>query len=418
MIQQSLVAFTILFASLLPLTTLGEPLTIATPHHLPTVPRDFLNTHEMDQPLYLVDESGRKRRLTIEPWLQNHLQQFVRGRGNPIAAVVVADAKTGHILAMVQGRDPSVWNGPSHTALHVGFPAASLFKTVVATAALELTTIDPREQISIWGGCANVNPAGVWLRDDPSPTRYNSLSLHRAYGHSCNGFFAKLSVNFIGLSAITSYAEKFGWGRSGALADVADFSIAPLPIIAPSPKTAGVHSVGRFAAGFGQVGISAVHGAWQMAAIANKGVAIPLQLFADAEDQASPYQALAAKKPPERLMTTETAEELRRLMTATVLGGTANFAFRGGKFRQIRPIVGGKTGTLTGRSPFGLTTWFTGVMPVEDPEVVVAAVVVLDKLWHIKGPNLAAEAFWAFHDSQKKNRWIMARYGEKDEANK
>ena len=78
----------------------------------------------------------------------------------------------------------------------------------------------------------------------------------------------------------------------------------------------------------------------------------------------------------------------KKIMKATVLGGTATSTFRERKFRRMRYKVGGKTGTLTGSHPKGLTTWFTGIYPIDNPEVVVSTVVLLDKLWHFKASDL------------------------------
>jgi cell division protein FtsI/penicillin-binding protein 2 len=86
------------------------------------------------------------------------------------------------------------------------------------------------------------------------------------------------------------------------------------------------------------------------------------------------------------------------ILDASVLGGTASFAFRRGKYTKLRGLVGGKTGTLTGSSPPGLTTWFAGMAPTDQPEVIVASVVMLEGRWIVKGPSLAAEAFWAYFD--------------------
>jgi cell division protein FtsI/penicillin-binding protein 2 len=87
-------------------------------------------------------------------------------------------------------------------------------------------------------------------------------------------------------------------------------------------------------------------------------------------------------------------------MQASVQGGTASHAFRRGKYRKLREIVGGKTGTLTGQSPKGLTTWFSGMAPLDAPEIVVASVVMLESKWLIKGTHLAAESIWAYYDQK------------------
>lgn len=325
--------------------------------------------------------------LTIVPEIQEQLDSFIQDHGSPIAAVVVMDVRTGSILAMAQGRDPKEWGGTTHSALHTGFPTASLFKTVVAAAGIEVAGIDPSAPIGLNGRCGDVNPRGVWLRQT-SDGRIRDMTLRRAYGHSCNGFFAKIAVNQIGLGNILDFAKRFGWNGQPIMAD---FNIPVSPFKQPNAAASSVHTVGKFAAGFGQVGTSAVHIAWQTTAIANNGQMKPARLFKNSQ---LPEFSGAMIAP-------ETAREIRQMMDATVMGGTSSFAFRNGKYRRIRHIVGGKTGTLTGQTPHGLTTWFTGLMPLENPEVAVAAVVVLEDLWRFKASNLAAEAFSVYADHSK-----------------
>lgn len=354
------------------------------------VPRDLTTIN--GAPASIPDGDGKMTRLALHPELQDYLTKFIIDRGNPVSAVVVADVKTGRILAMTQGRAPQLWNGQQHSAVHNLFPAASLFKTVVAGAAFDIADIDAMASYGLEGGCADVRPTGVWLNDVVENFR-NQMSVFKAFGNSCNGFFAKIGVNQLGLKTLVEYAQRFGWDGQVAT----DFHVEKSPLNAPSVRSSSVHAVGRFAAGFGAVGMSAVHAAWMMSAIANNGVKRPLFLREDSL-LLSTQQNLAAKSLDSLMISESASKKLKTIMEATVRGGTASFAFKRGKHRKYREMVGGKTGTLTGHAPEGVTTWFAGMMPLHDPQVVVAAVVVLEDLWHIKGPNLAAEAFWAYDE--------------------
>lgn len=352
---------------------------------LPSVPL-YIPEADAAGTISMPDQNGSMRPTTLVPELQNRLQSFLIDARSPVAAIVVAEAKTGTILAMAQGRDPDAWGGRSHTALHPGFPAASLFKTVVTTAALEVAEMDQGRPRGLFGGCAQVGESGAWLRES-AVSEARGITLRRAFGSSCNGFFAKIAVNDLGLGPIINFARRYGWEHGIA----ADFHVDKSPFHPPQPQNSSTHTVGRFAAGFGHVGMSAAHAAWMMITIANKGLSIPLRLFKD-----TPVPPLPSSD--KRLFSEATAERLMAILDSSVKGGTATFAFRRGKYRSIRELVGGKTGTLTGSSPRGLTTWFAGIAPLDDPEVVVASVVLLDARWHIKGPNLAAEGLWSYFD--------------------
>lgn len=221
-------------------------------------------------------------------------------------------------------------------------------------------------------------------------------------------FFAKLVVNQLGLNSVVNFAKRFGWDQPIP----ADFVTESSPLGAPQPKSASVHTVGRFGAGFGYVGTSAVHAAWLTNAIANDGITKPLRLFLDTPENIQSPVSMNEQytNPSQQIISATTALKLRNISKATVQGGTASFAFRKGRHGRLRYKVGGKTGTLSGKAPKGVNTWFAGYMPVEKPEVIVSAIVVLEDLWHIKGPNLAAEALWAYQDLKKDNSRIARRF--------
>lgn len=352
------------------------------PLSLPLIPKELPDWNDDDKNPML---AGRP--VTIIPQIQNQVTRFVRNNGNPISALVITEVKTGKILAMVQGQQPEQWGAETHSALHVGFPSASLFKTVTTAAGFEVGTLDPELSLSMFGGCARVNPRGIWPPAE-SPRARDGLSLRRAYGHSCNGFFAKLAVNSIGLGPLINMAHKFGW-HSSTIAS--DFFLPPSPLREPSATSSSIHTIGKFAAGFGSVGISAVHASWQYMTIANDGMGMPVHIFKDTAN-------VDLLKDGVKAIEKETAQNLRSVMESTVLAGTATSAFKRGRMKILRNEVGGKTGTLTGSNPQGLTTLFAGMYPLENPEISISAIVLLENLWRFKASNLAAEGIMAYYD--------------------
>lgn len=343
--------------------------------HLPAIPQKFTN----DQ------RQIAKRKLTLVEPLQERLSRYIRDRRSPVAALVMADARTGKVLAMVQGKAPKEWGGSQHTALHNTFPAASIFKNVVAAAAIEYNDMDPNRDIGLRGVCGKVYSNGTWLRGSGS---LRNMTLHKAYGRSCNGFFAKIAVKNTGLGGIINMAEKFGWNRDHI---PADFMLPSSPFFPPDVSSSSVQTVGKFAAGFGSVGLSALHAAWQMLVIANDGVSKDIKLFDETTSDSD----------GRRLLTAKTARKLKAIMTSTIKGGTATSIFRSRRYRGLRHDVGGKTGTLSLKNPKGITSWFTGMMPLDKPEVVVAAVVIFENFWLFKAPDLAAEAFLTYRMAVK-----------------
>jgi cell division protein FtsI/penicillin-binding protein 2 len=338
---------------------------------------------------FLSDAGGKLHKSTLDPELQNHLQAFIAERGAPIASVVVIDVVTGEVLAMAQGRSPEKWGSSSHTALYSRFPAASLFKTVVTTAALEMTPTGPDQPFGLPGGCGSqdITPTGTWMNDEGG----GSMSLRRAFGKSCNGFFAKLAINQLGIGAITRYAKLFGW-ESQLPADVVVETSKMMP---PPAANSTTHTVGRFAAGFGHVGISPMHGAWMATLIANGGVPKPIKLLRQ------PGEDSTQNGTP--IYSAQTGKRLMDMMRSTIHGGTASQTFGRGRYRSIAHEVGGKTGTLTGRTPAGLTSLFIGLYPVSAPRIAVSSVVVLEDRYYFKAPQLAAEAIITWKQQKAKN---------------
>jgi cell division protein FtsI/penicillin-binding protein 2 len=88
-----------------------------------------------------------------------------------------------------------------------------------------------------------------------------------------------------------------------------------------------------------------------------------------------------------------TARRLGAMMERTVTRGTARSAFfdeHGAPFLPgIR--VAGKTGSLTGESPYRAYSWWVGFAPADRPRIAVAALVVNTPRWRIKASYVARE---------------------------
>ncbi len=381
------------------ITVFAPPMFVPKPQApeivLPKIPTKFSYSAEGGFKALIKGEGvpDVSRALAVDPELQKGLENFLETRGNQISALVMVEVKTGRILALAQGRNPAFWSEEAHTALHTGFPAASIFKIVGASAALEEANFDPKNPLlSVPAGCSEVRDNGTWWKEFINPRKILKLSLQDAFGDSCNGFFAKLAVNHVGLDLLNKYADRFRWGKTVPT----DFFINPSPITQPNVKTTSMQTAGLYAAGFGGVGLSAVHAAWLFNGLARGGEAIPLKLFED-DLQNSSEQS-------ERILSKEASFKLKTLLHSTTLSGTARNAFKKKRYRNqgLRDIVGGKTGTLTGRNPVGKTTWFVGMMPLDDPEVVVAAVVITGNKWVIKATDAAAEALSLYIKTKEK----------------
>jgi len=224
---------------------------------------------------YLQNVSLSYKKTNIDKTLQTHLQSKVNAAQSPIAAITVVDIEDASIIAMVEGRSANSWNYSGHTATYSGFPAASLFKTVGAIALIDHYGRKHNDYSTLTGGCQHVTGRATWLRDIKK-TKNTRMSLRRAYGISCNRFFAKEAIQTIGFPTLNKYIKKLGWD---AKTKIADIPVNNTRIHIPDPDKVSTQNLGKFSAGFGKVGMSSLHAAWQMMTIMQHGKQTPLRFF-------------------------------------------------------------------------------------------------------------------------------------------
>ena len=152
------------------------------------------------------------------------LDQHLQKAGNLKGAVVVMEAASGRVLALVSAPAPdppgvrSVDPSPDELldrARYGQYPPGSTFKLVTAIAALrldpELThrTYHCRE---LSDGRAGNIIAG-WnrpIKDDIGDHAHGTLDMQRAIAVSCNAYFAQLGVHDVGSKALADTAARMG----------------------------------------------------------------------------------------------------------------------------------------------------------------------------------------------------------------
>jgi hypothetical protein len=314
--------------------------------------------------------------LTIDARLQERLVHTLEGYRVPWGATVLLEPRTGRVLALAEHSRAEP--GRKGFALAAVAPAASVFKIVTAAALVEKGRVDG--EVCWHGGKRRLDPR--LLRDDPRRDRRCS-SLTSAFGHSTNVVFAKLAGRDLDPTALRTMAERFQFNVPIDFARPVEVSSASVP---DDPFAAA-----NTAAGFGAVKLSPLHGALLAAIVANGGVYVPPALVEDAAGAPLP-----APGEPVRVVDEQVAARLSEMMRETVTAGTARRAFR----RPASPLrgiaVAGKTGSLADRSPYRDYSWFVGYAPADRPQVAVATLVVNDRLWHARAPQVAREALEAY----------------------
>jgi cell division protein FtsI/penicillin-binding protein 2 len=331
-----------------------------------------------DHDRYVVDLPHERRAvLTLDPEIQRGVSELVASYGLPRAAVVVLDTDTGRVRAYVSRGEP----GSGDLARDATAPAASVFKVVTASALVQRGVAEDTPT------CFSGGFHAVLARDlvaDAHRDR-DCISLAEAFGRSANTVFARRAVERMQPPDLLAAAHAWGFGE-------------PVPFDAP--VSVGQVDVpteplefARAAAGFWHSHLSALHGAVIAEAIARGGV-MQRPYVVDGVFDAQGVQ-LAAGAPHEwrRAVPPEVATSLAHMMAHSVSEGTARTSFHDPHGRPYLPgvDVGGKTGTLTGDTPFRAYTWFIGNASSAQAHVSFAVMVVNGPVWRVRAPTLARQ---------------------------
>jgi peptidoglycan glycosyltransferase len=350
-------------------------------------------------PQNLVDELlGRDRQgatvvTTIDPKLQKAASAAL---GSLPGAVVALDPKTGEILAMVanpsydpnqlSSQDPAqiraTWDSlnadPDKPLLSRAsqelFPPGSTFKLVTAAAALE-NGMTPDTKFP--------NPPALTLPqtthllhnfgDEHCLGGIPELTIAQALEVSCNVVFGQIGLQ-LGADKLVEQAQKFGFDQTIPLEiPWAEGSIPPASAFADALPAVAFSAIGQQ-----DVKANPLQMALVAAAIANGGTEMAPRLVREIRDPSGRVIRTFDPQPWGQPISAQTATELTAMMVNVVQSGTGTAA-------QIAGVqVAGKTGTAetaTGNPH----AWFVSFAPAENPQIVVAVVV-------LNGGSLGSEA--------------------------
>ncbi|MGB8930243.1 MAG: penicillin-binding transpeptidase domain-containing protein [Anaeromyxobacteraceae bacterium] len=346
-------------------------------HRLP--PEPVLSEMRLDRSLgrYVAPYGSGRAILTLDPGIQSQLERTLASFAVPWGATVLLEPATGRIIAMAEHAesDPRLRGG----VLRARPPAASVFKIVTAAALLE-RGVDPQQSVCFHGGQHRLDSR--LLEDDPRRDQ-RCMTLESAFGHSINVVFAKLAVRTLAPSELRAEAERFFFNASIPFEGAVEPSRAEVP-----DDRFGMASA---AAGFGEVRMSPLHAALLASVVANGGILSPPRLLEAVEGEAAPTPHL-----PARIVDEQIAARLGEMMRVTVTEGTGRRAFSRPP-PQLRGVaVAGKTGSLFDRNPLRDWSWFVGYAPADNPQVVVATVVMNGPKWRVRAPFVAREALATF----------------------
>jgi len=320
--------------------------------------------------------------LTLDVELQRAASKIL-GTANPVrGGMVVLDAHTGKILAWAE----SARDGRHHQVLTTSrVPAASVFKLVTTAALFETTSLIPTEQVCISGGTHGIERRHL---DAPRGDAIECSPFAYAIGYSKNAVFAQLATHRLLRNGLVDTAQALGF--NGLVPFDIDVPVGTLEV------PYGDLDFARTAAGFQGSTLSPLGGAYLASVIAHGGQAIKFRITeppADASDDELPEPSDDEAQVIGRVLKPLTAARLRRMMEVTVRSGTCRHAFSDSSGRPYlgNMRVSGKTGTLRPEANEGMTSWFIGFAPSQNPEIVISVMLENGAVWRRKANELARD---------------------------
>ncbi|HEV2209552.1 MAG TPA: penicillin-binding transpeptidase domain-containing protein [Verrucomicrobiae bacterium] len=315
-------------------------------------------------------------------------------------AVVVMDVRTGDILALAssptldpnwfaQGLTTEEWQRISalqaekNRATYENYMPGSVFKTVVALAALE-AGLNPLERIHFDANPAKPTKAyilvhGHPIHDTAPPGDYD---LRRAMMLSCNSYFITIGLR-LGPERIIRMAEHFHFGEVLGLGTRQD-SPGTLPTLQRLTEGWSDRNTANISIGQDPIWVTPLQVAVMTSALANGGRVLKPRLV----DHVEPLDPLSGEAPvrfPSGQVRDQLSVNPRNLgwLATAMLADTEDPEGTGKHVRDEFPLSGlricGKTGTAqvqdVHNNNIGQTTWFASFAPYENPRWAVVVMV-------------------------------------------
>lgn len=324
-----------------------------------------------------IQESTSKERKNIVTTIDINIQKIIEEEFDSQkrkGSIVVLNAKNGDLLGMVSRPNFNQNDVASHLnsseqeffnrAIQIAYPPGSVFKIVLAAAALENNLIAPEQTYFCKGyesfeenviKCSSYEKGG-----------HGWLDLKSAFAVSCNSYFIQLGKE-IGGKEILSMAERLGFGKKTGIELPEE-----IPGTLPDEDYIKGAGIGNTSIGQGVLGVTPLQIAKMTAIIANDGIDTGTHLTKEiVDDDGMIVEDFSSRQEIQRI-SKNTAKELQKMMEKVVVEGTARSA------NSIdRVSFAGKTGSAEAVSDGKNTVhaWFTGYFPVVDPKYVITIIV-------------------------------------------
>ncbi|MBR5337661.1 MAG: penicillin-binding protein 2 [Lachnospiraceae bacterium] len=290
-------------------------------------------------------------------------------------AVIVMEPKTGKILAMVSkpAFDPNNiaanWDAYTNEQSSKGilvnratrglYPPGSTFKILTLLEYIR----ENKDYENFSYTCKGYETADDFKLRCYDGTAHGKEDLTAAFANSCNSAFSKIGLS-LDINKLRSTCERALFNKSLPTDIACGSSSFVLEPSATKPE------IMMTAIGQGETVVTPMHMAMIGAAIANDGVLMAPYLVDHTVNDAGITVSATGPRKAATLFDKEDCDVLKKYMRAVVTQGTV-YQFKGAKYE-----VAGKTGTAEYSSDKTKShSWFVGFANVEDPEILVTAIV-------------------------------------------
>ncbi len=298
----------------------------------------------------------------------DRLKKLDRGKPERIAMVAM-DPVSGKVLALT-GFD--LIKPDRNPCFASDFPAASIFKIITASAAVEELGFTPDTKLYFNGSKYTLYKSQL----KETKTKYTTtISFENAFAESVNPVFGKIGRNRLKNKILEKYANKFEFNKQ--IDSELAFGSSNIEV------TENPYAWAEIGCGFNHsTTISPLFGAMISSTIANAGKLVIPSIVEKIVDSQNKIIYDSKDEIYSWVVSEKTAAIVQTLMEKTIESGTARKNFRGYKQDKIlsKLVIGGKTGSIYNREHTIKYDWFTGFVKqkdvtVENNEVVVSIVV-------------------------------------------
>lgn len=342
---------------------------------------------------YTAPVDGQDLVLSIDQVIQHFVEReldILMQKYQPLgASIVVMDPKTGQVLALANRPDynpnlysefdPKTWR---NRAISDSYEPGSTFKIITAASALEEGAVRPEDRF--------YDPGYIVVADRRikcwDTKGHGSQSFIEVAENSCNPGFIAVGLK-LGSEKFYDYIRAFGFGQETKIDLPGEASGILIPEKAIKQINIATMSMGQ------SIAVTPMQLVTAVSAVANDGVLMKPQLVKEIRDPLSNSKREIKPLEVGRIISKETAQELRGILESVVANGSGKNAFVPG-YR-----VAGKTGTAQKVGPGGgyvsgkYIASFIGFAPADDPQLVCLVVLDEPQGYPYYGSQTAAPAF-------------------------